>query len=389
MYQIASRMAHIEPFHVMSLLAEAKALEAAGCDVIHMEIGEPDFPTPEPIVRAGIQALQRGNTRYTPAKGLPELREAIAAHYADRFDVSVAPENILVTPGASGALQLALGVIVNRDDEILLPDPTYPCNRHFVSMFEGRPKAIPVGPQQQFQPDVQLVKQYWSDKTRGLMLATPANPTGTLISAASMAAISQEVRRRNGVLLVDEIYQGLVYDAVDTTAYSVAPESFIINSFSKYFQMTGWRLGWLIAPTEYIEQTEKLAMNVFLSAPTPAQFAALSAFTDETREILELRRQELKQRRDFLLGSLRQIGLDIPAIPQGAFYIYADCSKVCDDSWQFAVGLLHRAHVAITPGIDFGRNQPSRYLRFAYTAPLPRLAEAMERLQKFIREPRC
>ena len=380
----AQRMADIEPFHVMSLLAEARAMEARGLDVIHMEIGEPDFATPEPIIAAGIKALQRGDTRYSTTKGLPQLREAIAAHYARRYDVQLPAERIVLTPGASGALLLALGVLLNRDDEVLLADPSYPCNRHFVSMFEGIPRAIPVGPEQQFQPDATQVEQFWSPRTSALMLASPANPTGTTIGPDRLRSLAGVVTNRGGALLVDEIYQGLVYNGQDHTALEVAADSFVINSFSKYFQMTGWRLGWLIAPESHIEQVEKLAMNVFLAAPTPAQHAALAAFEPATLEILEARRQEMQRRRDFLLPTLRQIGLQVPAEPDGAFYIYADCSAVCADSREFARNLLLQAHVAVTPGLDFGSNQPQRYIRIAYTADLQRLQQAVERIRTFI-----
>lgn len=380
----AQRMAHIAPFHVMSLLAEAKAMEASGLDVIHMEIGEPDFATPEPIVAAGIKALQRGDTRYSTAKGLPQLREAIAAHYAHRYGVQLPAERIVLTPGASGALLLALGVLLNRDDEVLLADPTYPCNRHFISMFEAGPRAIPVGPEQRYQPEVAQVEQYWTARTRALLLATPANPTGTTIGLEQLRALASVVANRGGALLVDEIYQGLVYNSPDHTVLEATADSFVINSFSKYFQMTGWRLGWLVAPESHIEQVEKLAMNVFLAAPTPAQYAALAAFDPATLEILDARRQEMQRRRDFLLPALRQIGLRVPAEPDGAFYIYADCSALCTDSQEFARDLLLQAHVAVTPGLDFGSNQPQRYIRIAYTADLQRLHQAVERIHAFI-----
>lgn len=384
MNQLASRMAHIGPFHVMTLLEQAKQLEAHGKHVIHMEIGEPDFPTPEPILQAGIQALQQGCTRYTAAKGLPELRTAIADYYLQRYDVKIDSQQIIVTPGASGALQLALGALIGRDDEVLLPDPTYPCNRHLVSLFEGLPVSITTTAEQDFQPDAEQIARYWTSRTKAVMLATPANPTGTSIPQTRLKAIAEEVLRCGGTLIVDEIYQGLVYDGEDYTALAVSEGCLVVNSFSKFFQMTGWRLGWLVAPHTLIEPLERIAMNAFLAAPTVAQYAALAAFQPDTLQLLDARRDEMRRRRDYLLQALQELGFVIPAKPQGAFYIYADCSQLCDDSYQFAVDLLANSHVAITPGLDFGHNQPERFLRFAYTADLLVLEQAVARIKQFL-----
>ncbi|MEW9899716.1 pyridoxal phosphate-dependent aminotransferase [Chitinivorax sp. PXF-14] len=382
--RIADRMNHIEPFHVMALLARAKELEAEGHDVIHMEIGEPDFPTPRPIVEAGRQALADGHTFYTPALGIAALRETIAGFYQQHYGVAIDPARVVVTPGASGALQLALGVLINPGDEILLADPTYPCNRHFIRMFEGVPHTIAVGPQHRFQLTAEQVREHWNERTAGVMLASPANPTGTLVPAAEMRAIAAEVRQRRAALIVDEIYQGLVYEQPDATVLTCDGDAFVINSFSKYFQMTGWRLGWLIAPEPYLPAIEKLAMNVFLSASAPAQYAALAAFTPETRSILEARRAEFRVRRDYLVQALQQIGLTVPVQPDGAFYVYADCSALAQDSETFARELLEAAHVAVTPGRDFGGAEPGRYLRFAYTTSIERMGVALDRISRFV-----
>lgn len=377
-------MQHIGPFHVMSLLEQAKQMEAQGQSVIHMEIGEPDFPTPDAIIQAGIQALRNGRTRYTASKGLPELRQAIADYYAQRYQVKVETDRIIVTPGASGALQLALGALIGRDDEVLMADPTYPCNRHLVSLVEGKPVAIATIPENGFQPTVEQIAAHWTDRTKAVMLATPANPTGSTVPRQSMRAIAELVAQRNGTLIVDEIYQGLVYEDEDYTALAVSDNCLVINSFSKFFQMTGWRLGWLIAPPELVEPIERLAMNAFLAAPTVAQYAALAAFQADTLQLLDARREELRQRRDYLLHALRNMGFKIPVKPQGAFYIYADCSAVCDDSQQFAQALLNSQQLAVTPGLDFGSNQPHRFIRFAYTAGTPVLEQAMHRLRQFL-----
>ena len=377
-------MGEIEPFHVMALLARARQMEAAGRDIVHMEVGEPDFPTPAPILRAGEQALARGLTHYTPATGLPELREAIAGYYAQRYQVSLDPQRVIVTPGASGALQLALGVLVNPGDRVLLADPGYPCNRHFVSLYGGIPDAIAVGRDSGYQLTAALVEAHWRDDTVAVVLSSPANPTGTLISAAELAAIHRFVTDRGGQLIVDEIYHGLTYDQDPATAAALSPPVLVVNSFSKYFGMTGWRLGWCIAPEAYVPYLDRLAQNLFLAPSTPAQYAALAAFCDDTLAILEQRRATFRRRRDLLLPGLRDLGFDIPLTPQGAFYLYADCSRIGDDSERLAENLLQTVGVCATPGKDFGRHQPERHLRFAYTVAEERLEEGLDRMRGFL-----
>jgi len=382
----AVKMREIQPFHVMALLAEARQRETAGQDIIHMEVGEPDFPTPAPIVAAGIQALQSGQTKYTPACGLPALREAIAAYYACRFGVTIAPQRIIVTPGASGALQLALGALLNPGDEVLMTDPGYPCNRHFVRLFEGKPVAIPVGADTAYQLNSAHIQAHWNENTRAVLLASPANPTGTLLSVPQLADIYRAVRQRGGELIVDEIYQGLTYGVPDTTVLAVdADNIWVINSFSKYFGMTGWRLGWVVAPEWAVATLDRLAQNIFLAASTPAQYAALAAFTPEALAIMEAQRQELQQRRDFLLPALRELGFSVRAEPQGAFYIYAGSERFGDDAQGLCANLLDKTGVVFTPGIDFGSYQATTHVRFAYTTPVARLAEAVERLERGLR----
>ncbi len=379
----AARMEHIHPFYVMELLARARALEGEGRSIIHMEVGEPDFPTPDPITRAGQQALADGHTHYTPAKGLPALREAIAGHY-QKFGLDLDSERVIVTPGSSGALQLVMNVLVDPGDEVLLADPGYPCNRHFVSLVGGTPVAVPVGPDSGYQLTAEAVASRWTTRTRAVMVASPSNPTGTLLSRSELEAIHRVVAERGGVLIVDEIYQGLIYSGEAFTALSISDEIFVINSFSKYFGMTGWRLGWLVAPNGYVDAIDRLAQNIFLSASTPAQHAALTAFDEETTAILEQRREEFQHRRDYLLPALTEIGFRFPVTPQGAFYLYGDCSAFSDDSFQFAADLLEQAGVAVTPGIDFGRNRPECHLRFAYTTDLEKLQEGVRRIRAFL-----
>ena len=381
---VARRMGDIEPFHVMELLGRARELEAQGRSIIHMEIGEPDFTTPQPIIDAAQQALAEGKTHYTPALGLPALREAISGFYRSRYGVEVPARRIVVTPGASGALLLALGVVLDRDSEVLLADPGYPCNRHFVRFIEGRARAINVGADTEYQLTAEQLGANWTAATRAAMVATPSNPTGTLIAADELAAMAALVRDRGGVLLVDEIYHGLIYDQATPTALALSDELFVINSFSKYFCMTGWRLGWLVVPEPYVRQVEKLAQNLFIAAPTLAQHAALAAFSEESLVTLEQRRLAFRQRRDYLLPALRELGFAIPVTPQGAFYLYADCSRFTDDSFRFAAELLEQAGVAVTPGIDFGNHLPHKHLRFAYTTSLENLSEGIERIRHYL-----
>lgn len=381
----ARRTADIAPFHVMALLARAHELEAAGRSIVHMEIGEPDFTSAAPIIAAGQCALADGRTGYTAAAGLPALRQAISQHYQDCYGVEVPARRILVTPGASGALQLATAAWINPGDRVLLADPGYPCNRHFVRLVEGEAVGIPVGPETGYQLTAELVKRHWDARTVAVLLASPANPTGTVVPPAELAAIVAAVEARGGRLIMDEIYHGLVYGAPLQTALACSDRVFVVNSFSKYYGMTGWRLGWLVTPDDCVSAVEKLAQNLFLAASTPAQYAALAAFTPAAQAVFEERRREFQARRDFLLPALRELGFSIPVTPDGAFYLYADCSRFSEDSYGFALGLLEETGVAITPGIDFGQYRPERHVRFAYTRAIPRLAEGVERLRVALR----
>lgn len=385
MNKIARRMADIQPFHVMEILKRAHQLAATGRDIIHLEVGEPDFPTPPTIVEAARNFLAGGHVHYTPALGLTALREAIARFYHDRFGADVSPERIIVTPGASGALMLALAVTTDPGDEWLLPDPGYPSNRHLVRSFEGVARALPVDASTRFQPTPAHVAAAWTPHTRGLMVASPANPTGTLLSLDEIVALREAVVARGGILIVDEIYQGLNYGLEASTALSRLDDVFVVNSFSKYFGMTGWRLGWVVAPQAYVRQIEKLAQHFFISPSTPAQHAALAAFTPATLEILEERRHAFASRRNTLLPALRELGFRFATEPQGAFYLYAEISELADSSEALARRLIEEAGVATTPGIDFGDNAPDRHLRIAYTTGEARLVEAAERIAGVLR----
>lgn len=378
------RVQGIAPFHVMDILARAKALESQGRDIIHLEIGEPDFPTPEPVVRAAIRAIEKGEVHYTPALGLPELRQAIADFYCDRHGIEVPAARIAATAGASGALLLALGAVLDAGDEILMADPGYPCNRHFAQFIDAFPVRVPVGPETDFQLTPELVEQHWSPNTKAVLLASPSNPTGTLARDDDVRDIAVLCSERGAVLIVDEIYHGLVYEGSPKTALAHSNKIIIINSFSKYFHMTGWRLGWMVVPEALMDGIERLAQNLFLAPPTIAQHAVLDAFSDETLKILEARRMEMKARRDFLAPALRELGFGLAKMPAGAFYLYADVSRFTGDSFVFAERLLDDAGVAVTPGLDFGEVTPEKYVRFAYTRPLPVLHEAVRRIRNFL-----
>lgn len=381
---IADRMALIRPFYVMELLARARSMEQAGRSVIHMEVGEPDFETPQPIVEAGKQALDAGACHYTPAAGIIELRSAIADDYKRRFGVELDPSRILVTPGSSGALQLVMSILINPGEGVMMADPGYPCNRNFVRLVSGEPLTIPVDASTGYQLTADIVAREWREGVRAVMVASPSNPTGTLLQRHELERIHQVVKSRGGVLIVDEIYQGLVYDGNSFSALEVADDLFIINSFSKYYGMTGWRLGWLVAPAEYMGAAERLAQNIFLAASTPAQHAALAAFCEETQTIVRSRCQAFRERRDYLLPELRRLGFDIPLAPEGAFYLYANCSHITDDSSLFAHQLLEAEGVAITPGKDFGDHLPQQHVRFAYTTSMEKLKEGVERIGRFL-----
>ena len=381
-HRLAARMAHIEPFEVMEIQTLARQLEAQGKKVIHMEIGEPDFTTPRPIVDAAIRALNEKPMFYTSALGIMPLREAIAGYYESKYGVTVAPQRIIVTAGSSAALLLAMGVLLNAGDEVLMADPGYPCNRHFVRTLEAVPRTIAVGPDSAYQLTHEHVERHWGPRTVATLVATPSNPTGTLVTPDELKAIHAATSARGGTLIVDEIYQGLTYGVAPSTALVFGDDLFVINSFSKYFQMTGWRLGWLVVPPAYVREVETLAQNLFISASAPAQYAALAAFKPETIAILEERRAEFEARRDFLIPALKELGFGVPVVPGGAFYIYADCSRLASGSFELSRRILMEAQVAITPGKDFGANEPEKHIRIAYTNNIDTLREAVGRIRR-------
>lgn len=383
-FSLASRLQNVSPFRVMTVLQRAKALEAQGRSIIHLEVGEPDFVTAAPILEAGRRALAEGRTAYTSAAGIPELRERIAQHYLRRYQVFVAPERIFVTPGASGALSLVAQMLLNPEDAVLMPDPGYPCNRNYVRLAGAEAQLVPVRPDTNYQLTPALLDSHYTAVTRGVWVASPGNPTGTVLGLNELADIAQWCDSHDCHLLVDEIYHGLDYTHGLPTVLQVCPDAIVVNSFSKYFGMTGWRLGWLVVPEVLVAATNILAQNLFIAASTVAQYAALQAFAEDTRQILEERRQAFSQRRDFLTQVLIDLGFTVPVPTLGAFYIYAGIEKFSSDSEQFCHQLLEQFGVAVTPGTDFGDFESRSHVRFAFTTGMEELEVAAQRLREAV-----
>jgi aspartate/methionine/tyrosine aminotransferase len=380
----AVRMADIEPFHVMQIIARAKALEAQGRSIVSMVVGEPDFPI-APLVRdAAMRLLEAGHVHYTPALGITPLREAISNWYSARYGVQVPTSRIAVTTGSSGALLLTMGVLLDPGDEVLMADPGYPCNRHFVRAIDGVPVGVNVGPQTAYQLTAELVERHWTPRTKAALVCSPSNPTGTMISKPTLHEIHEVARKKGGILISDEIYHGLTYGGSAPTAASLGDDVFVINSFSKYFGMTGFRLGWLVASDAFMVDVDKLAGNLFISPPDIAQRAALAAFEPDTIALMEERRELYRQQRDFLLPALKALGFEVPVTPEGAFYIYANCARFTNDSYAFCWDVLENAGVAITPGLDFGHNDPRHHVRFSYPKPVAVLEEGVHRLTEYL-----
>jgi len=387
--RLAQRNQSIEPFYVMDVVRAAweqqAAWDAHGKRMIHLSVGEPDFTAPDAVVEAATRALREGKTGYTLAPGLPALRERIAQHYAQVHGVELDPARVFITAGASGALTLASLLLFDPGDDVLMPDPSYPCNKNFVAAAGARARLLPATAQQRFQLTAAAVQAAWQPRTAGVLLASPSNPTGTSIAADELRRIVDVVRARGGVSIVDEIYLGLSYDpAYGHSALALADDVITVNSFSKYFQMTGWRLGWLVVPPALIAPLERLAGNLFICASSVAQHAALACFEPDSLAEYERRRAEFRRRRDLIVPGLQALGLNVPVVPDGAFYVYADCSRFSADSWDFCFDVMRETGVVLVPGKDFGSAEPQRYFRLSYANSIDNLQEALHRLRDYL-----
>jgi len=381
--RLADRTHNLTSFRAVDFLEATVELQSQGQDIVRMGVGEPGFATAQPIAEAAKVAITEGKTSYTPPCGIPELRQAIADHYLHQYGLKIDSQRVIVTTGSSAALGMVCELLLNPGDGLLMSDPGYPCNPNFVRRLDAEPQFVPVDAADHYQLTAELVASHWKANTVGVMVASPNNPTGEVISRENLVALHKEVSQRGGSLVVDEIYHGLIYDDESVVSIlEITDEAFVINSFSKFFGMTGWRLGWMVVPEGMASIINVMVQNFYISSPSIAQYAALSAFEPETLSILEQRRAEFKQRRDFLVPALRDLGFGISHVPSGAFYVYADVQRFTDNCEEFCWWLLREHGVACTPGTDFGKHRASHHVRFAYTEPLERLQLGVERMRK-------
>ena len=389
--RISRRAAAISPFYAMEYGRRAAELIADGHDVIRFNIGEPDFGAPPAFLAAARDLCDGRPLPYTDALGSPTLREAIARFYSDHFRCDVPARRVVVTSGASAALLMACAALVDPGDEVLIADPSYPCNRQFAESFGAAVHLVPTTVSDRFQLTADSVSAAWTDATRVVMVATPSNPTGTSVPAGELAAICDVARARGGRRIVDEIYLGLADpdgshpDLPPRSVLAADPDAIVINSFSKYFGHTGWRHGWAIVPDDLVEVFERLAQNYYICPPTPSQFAALTCFGEESLAVAEARRTEFRERRTLVLEGLAAIGLDVPVVPDGAFYVYIDVSSTGLTASRFCDRALTEAHVALTPGKDFGVAGADRFVRLSYSVNRSQLSEGISRLARFTR----
>lgn len=386
--KISARAQAIAPFYAMEFGKRAAGLELQGHHVVKLSIGEPDFGAPPPVLKLMREIMDGRAMPYTASLGLPALRQSIAQFYRDQHGVEVDPARVVVTAGASAALVLLMAALVDTDDEVMIGDPSYPCNRQIAESFGARVNLVPAPAETRYQLDAQAVRSNWTESTSGIMIATPSNPTGTSVALNELASICEFARDAGAWRIVDEIYLNLSdHDdrgAAPQSALSVDPDCIVVNSFSKYFGMTGWRLGWCIVPEALVPAIERLAQNYFLCPSSPAQHAALACFTPEALAVCEHRRIEFGRRRVRVVNGLKEIGLPIPVEPNGAFYVYFDVSHTGLTAWEFCERALDEAHVALTPGTDFGVHSAKTHVRLSYAAPMSELDEGLARLGKFV-----
>ena len=380
--RLSRRAGAISPFRVVEVMEAAWAVEATGRSVVHLVAGEPDFGTPHAVVEAARRAIADGDVHYTSALGIPPLREAISRYYRDRLGCDVPPDRIVVTTGASAALLLAFGVSVDPDDEVLVSDPGYPCNANLLTLYGAVPVRVPAGPESSYQPDAAAAEASRTQLTRGVLVATPSNPTGSVLDDEGLSELLGWADDAGATCFVDEVYGELVYDRSPTTALRFSDDIFVINSFSKTFGMTGWRLGWLVCPPWAVDAVTRLTQNMYISPPTPSQAAATAAFSAEVWDEVATRLDTLRRRRDLIVDGLRSIGFGVPMLPRGAFYVYADSSGLAADSTELVGRLLHEMGVAAAPGNDFGVHRATAHVRFSYAAAMEQIEEALERMAK-------
>ena len=368
----------------MDILSKAKILESEGKKVIHFEVGESDFNTAEPIVSAGIKALKEGKTKYTAAEGLPALRNQISQYYA-HIGLDISESRIFVTSGASSGLMLLSALLFNRGDEVFLPDPGYPCNDAFLAQVGAKSTRIHLKASEQFGFNTNALETLWNSCSKGILLASPSNPLGAVLDEILLQEIAKFVRRKDGFFILDEIYQGLVHETGSySSGLAVSDDLFVINSFSKFFGMTGWRLGWVVIPSSAADLFSRLTQNLIISPNAPAQHAALAAFSREAMVIHAERAEFFSLRAKKLSLGLKELGFEIPLMPQGGFYLYVDVSKFGLSSDDFCRRLLDDFHVAVTPGTDFGTHDASKYIRFSCTTSEANIEEGLSRLAKAI-----
>lgn len=384
MIALAARTRETATFHAVELMKQANDLKRAGIDIISLGVGEPDFTAPPPVLAAMQSAAHAGLSGYSSPAGIAQLREAISGYYANQLHANVDPSRIIVTSGASGALLLAAMALINPGDEVLMPDPYYPANRNFIGAAGGITRLIPTTAQNRFQLSAGDIEQHWYSRTKGVLIASPGNPTGTSLTREELDKVLKTVRAKSGFVIMDEIYLGLSYESERQTALTLDDDVIIINSFSKYFNMTGWRLGWMVVPPYMVEPIEKMAASLAICAPTLAQYGAVACFEPESIAIYEQRREAFRQRRDYLVPALEALNIEVPVKPDGAFYIYADVSAHTPDSNVLSTSLLHNARVAVVPGVDFGPAHANSMMRFAYTIGLDRLQEAIHRIKTYL-----
>jgi aspartate/methionine/tyrosine aminotransferase len=377
--RFARRALEIEPFIVMEVMERAQELERTGRSIIHLEVGEPDFPTPPEILEAGTEAIRRGETHYTHSLGLAELREAIAGRYRERYGARVVPEQVLVTMGSSPAFLYLFAALVEKDDEVLVGTPHYSCYPNFIRFFGGRMVEVPTDPGDGYRLDPDRLKRAITPRTRAILINSPSNPTGSVLDRERMAAIAAL-----GVPVVsDEIYHGLVYEGREHSILEFTPRAYVLDGFSKRYAMTGWRLGYLVCPVEDLRAFQKMQQNFLISANSFVQRAGIAALSKEGEAAVARMRAVYDQRRKLMVELMRGVGFGIPVVPQGAFYVFADASKWTENSYDFAFELLEKAGVGVAPGVDFGQ-AGKRAVRFSYASSEENIREAARRLGEYL-----